>query len=466
MPAEPLPEKRIFYDDLDTVRFVEGAVDMARQARGVTSLGSVMTGLLIGGMAPIFSQVQIFDCKPLLALATPAEEDRAQRADRLAFLKLARRGHLAVGLLEGNGQTDGLEGAPYTLMNAFRAYVANPGFLFSGWPELNDVPELRREVLASLSRPDGRLSANLPDPVAARIEGLRDLDDALRGSASAIRVVRRPAQSLSGRVEAAIRDVGTVSDADDGRDGGGRDAGDAIRRIAAAVAARAERDGVSLESRSGWYLVIDLESIDRPGEKEGLRALREIVDFSYNAMVGESLTKDGVSLTMRAKIAAEAAAGEFTPGQAPGERWADLTPDLGRGEWLRWSIIPDLLTELEGLTSPESRLRELRTHRAEWIADFDQGHSWGISARVALPSAVVGMGSTFASSMLGGTGVEQALATSALAGVLTIVAATPGVRAFNERREARLRKSLTTRDDRAAVRTNAAAWLNRLRRPQ
>lgn len=465
MPADPLPEKRIFYDDLDTVRFGDSAADMARLAGGVTSLGSVMTGLLIGGVAPIFSQAQIFDCKPLLALATPAEEDPAQRADRLAFLKLARRGHLAVGLLEGDGQTGRLEGAP-SLMNAFQASVANPGFLFSGWPELDRVPELRREVLESLSRPDGRLSPNLPDPVAARIEGLRDLDDALRGSASAFRLVRRPAQSLSGRVEAAIRDVGVGRDEDDGGGGDGRVTGEAIRRIAATVAARAKQDGVSLESRSGWYLVIDLESIERPGEKEELQALREIVDFSYNAMVGESLTNDGVSLTMRAKIAAEAAAGEFTPGQAPGERWADLVPDLGRGEWLRWSIIPDLMTEFEGLVSPESRLRELRTHKAEWIADFDKGHSWGISVRVALPSAVVGVTSTFASSVLGGTGVEQALATSALAGALTLVAATPGVRAFNEWREARLKKSLTARDDRAAVRTSAAAWLNWLRRPQ
>ena len=91
MPEQTLPEKFVFYDDLDTVRFDDDVPAKEKLVRRVTALGTVMTGLLIGGVAPVLSRAQSCDCEPLLALTTPAE-DRAQRADRLAFLRLVRHG--------------------------------------------------------------------------------------------------------------------------------------------------------------------------------------------------------------------------------------------------------------------------------------------------------------------------------------------------------------------------------------
>jgi hypothetical protein len=265
-------------------------------------------------------------------------------------------------------------------------------------------------------------------------------------------MVRTAARPLSGRVAAAVREV-----ADGGND---------VRAVAAVIAERAQRETVSLDSRSGWYLLLERESAERPDQAAALDILRDIVDFSYNATVGESLTGSGVSLSIGDAAAADAAAAEFTPGQAPGERWADLMPASGRGEWLRWSEIPDLLTDLEGLASAESRLRELRVRQAEWIGEYDADHSWGINARIALPAAVGGLGVSFASSVLTGAPVEQAAAASALAGVVTIAAGMPAVRAFTERREARLKNRRMSTDDRGAVRTGAAAWLDRLKRPR
>lgn len=446
--SETLPAKFVFYDDLDTVRFAEGTPAQEKPVRRVTALGTLMTGLLIGDVAPILSRAQSCDCEPLLDLISPAVE-RADRDDRLAFLRLARQGSIAASLPENAPSADAPDGARYTVMNGFRTWVADPKFVFSGWPELNGNPELRQEVLGSLSQRGGRLSSSVPDQVAARIEGLRELDDAFRAAPSGIRVVRTPTESLSHRIGVAIRDVAE---------------GDAVRALAADIANRAPGEKMSLAGRSGWYLMIDLESREHPDQVVALEALRDIVDFSYNAMVGESLTQDGVSLSIGNAVAADAAAGEFTPGQSPGERWAELAPDSGRGEWLHWSDVPGLLTELHGLTSPESRLRELRTRRAEWFAEYDAGRSWGIHARIALPASVGGISATFASSVLTGVPLEQAVAASALAGVLTIVAGTPAVKAFNERREAKLRSSLLTTDDRGAVRTGAAAWLDHLRR--
>jgi hypothetical protein len=451
VPEATLPLQHVFYDDLDTVRFADSVPAEEKPARSVTALATVMTGLLIGEVAPVLSRAQVSDCEPLLALTAPAG-DRAQRDDRLAFLKLVRRGYIEVTLPEGGPSADAPDGQRYTVLNGFRSWVADPGFVFSGWPELNGNPELRQEILGALARPDGRLDVGLPDHLAARIEGLRDLDHALSRSPAGIRVVRTAARPLSGRVAAAAREVA--------------DGGDAVRAVVAVITERAQRETVNLDSRSGWYLMIDRESAERPDHGVALDTLRDIVDFSYNAMVGESLTGSGVSLSIGDAVAAAAAAAEFTPGRPPGERWADLMPAAGRGEWLRWADIPDLLTDLEGLASAESRLRELRVRQAEWIGEYDADHSWGINARIALPAAVGGLGVSFASSVLTGTPVEQAAAASALAGVVTIAAATPAVRAFTQRREARLKNRRMSTDDRGAVRTGAAAWLDRLKRPR
>ena len=286
MPEATLPPKYVYYDDLDTVRFADSVPAREKPARSVTALGTVMTGLLIGDVAPVLSRAQSCDCEPLLALTTPVAE-RAAQDDRLAFLKLVRRGYIEVTLPEGAPAADAPDGKRYTVLNGFRSWVADRGFVFSGWPELNGNPDLRQEILGSLASPDGRPSADLPDHVAARIDGLRELDGALNQSPAGIRVVRTAAQPLSGRIAAA-----------------------------------------------------------------------------------------------------------------------------------------------------------------------------------ALPAAIGGLGVSFASSLLTGAGVEQAAAASALAGVITIVAGTPAVRAFSERREARLKNRRTTTDYRGAVRTGAAAWLDRLKRQQ
>ena len=223
---------------------------------------------------------------------------------------------------------------------------------------------------------------------------------------------------------------------------------------------------MSLNNRSSWYLLIERISQDSdPAQNSALRVLRDVVDLNYNAMVSESLGDDGMSLSAGHEDAADTAADEFTPGWSPGKRWADLNPTPGKGNWLRWSNIPDLLTDLEVL-SPGGRLAELSARQSEWVAGYQTRHSWRISAKIALPGAVGTAVTGFGTSLMTSATPGQAAGVAALTGVATLVAATPGVRALRGRNAAREEERLRSRDERSTIRTGAAGWLERMRRSQ
>jgi hypothetical protein len=340
------PVKAVFYDGLDTVRFGNDVTGEVRKARALAAMGDVMVSMLAGNIAPILSQAQSYDNQLLLELISP-EGGTADSEDRLAFLQLARAGFVRVGLLKSGPGDAPPDGEYYTLMNFFRASLANTEFVLSGWPELNSSLDLRREVLGCLDQvPAGRMSAAVPASVAARVEGLRELDRNLRQSPQGISLVS-PAggDPLEGRVNRRLAAMGAD--------------GDPVRDAASAVSARARREAMSLNSRSNWYRLIEWGSQDSgPVRDSALRILRDIVDLNYNAMVSESLSDDGMSLSAGNEHAAYTAAEEFSPGQSPGKRWADLSPTPGKANWLRWSDVPELLTKIQVL-STDARLEEL-----------------------------------------------------------------------------------------------------------
>ena len=444
--------KAVFYDDLDTVRFSNNVRDKERKARDLAAMGDVMVGMLVGRIAAILSQAQSCDNQLLLTLISP-EGSRADRDDMRAFLRLARNGFVRVGLMENGPAADPADGERYTLMNIFRTSLANPTFLLSGWPELNSDLDLRNEVLGCLNRaPHSRMSAEVPAGIAARVEGLRELDRSLRQSPQGIRIVRQADEPLKTRINKMLRIMGTD--------------GDAVRHAAAEVFEHAMRGKMSLNSRSSWYLLIERISQDAdPAQDSALQVLRDVVDLNYNAMVSESLDDDGMSLSAGHEGAADTAADEFTPGWSPGKRCADLSPTQNKGNWLRWSDIPELLTDLEVL-SPGGRLAELRARQSEWVAGYETKHSWHLSAKIALPGAVGTAVTGFGTSLITSATPGQAAGVAALTGVATLVAATPGVRALRGRNTAREEERLRSRDERSAIRTGAAGWLDRMRRSQ
>src|SRR6202040_3810136 len=110
---------------------------------------------------------QSFDNQLILTLIS-AEGERADRDDRLGFLRLVSTGFIQIGLMENGPAADPPDGERYTLMNMFRTSLANRSFLLSGWPELNDNPGLRSEVLDCLNRTLGeRMSPGVPPNIAA-----------------------------------------------------------------------------------------------------------------------------------------------------------------------------------------------------------------------------------------------------------------------------------------------------------
>jgi hypothetical protein len=386
-------------------------------------------------------------------ISSEENKNRADREDRLAFLRLARAGFVRVGLMENGPAADAPGGERYTLMNMFRTSLADPKFVLSGWPELNENRDLRREVLACLNHAGAwRMSDEVPAKVAARIEALRDFDRNLRASPQGIRIVRQAEKPLGVRVTSMLQ----IVDAN----------GDAVRQAAKRVTERARRDNTSLNSRSNWYRLIELESkYSDAVQYSALMALRDIVDINYNAMVNESLNDEGMSLSAEYAEAADTAAHEFTPGQFPGKRWADLSHAEGTGNWLRWAEMPQLLAELEVL-SPDARLRELETRHAEWITSYEARRSWGVSIRTALPAAAGTVVTSFATSVMTGAMPGQAAGAAALTGAATLVAGTPTIRAWKERNSARLENRSISNDERHAIRTGAAGWLERIRRRQ
>ena len=450
--GENHPMKAVFYDDLDTVRFSNDVSDKERKARDLAAMGDVMVGMLAGRVAAILSQAQSYDNQLLLTLISP-EGGKADRDDMRAFIRLARTGFVRVGLMENGPAADPPDGGRYTLINMLRTSLADPMFLLSGWPELNSNVDLRNEVLDCLNRaPSGRMSAGVPAGIAARVEGLREFDRSLRQSPRGIRIVRQADEPLETRINNMLRIMGADADA--------------VRQAAAKVFEHATCEKMSLNSRSSWYLLIERISQDSdPVQDSALRVLRNIVDLNYNAMVSESLGDDGMSLSAGHENAADTAADEFTPGWSPGKRWADLSPTPGKGNWLRWSDMPDLLADLEVL-SPGGRLAELRVRQSEWVTGYETRHSWRVSAKIALPgavgTAVTGLGTSLITSATPG----QAAGVAALAGVATLVAATPRARALRGRNMAREEERLRSRDERSAIRTGAAGWLERMRRSQ
>jgi hypothetical protein len=441
LAGELRPSNAVYYDDLDTVRFGGDVSDEVRKARDVTAMGTVMLSIIAANVPPILSRAQSYDNQLLLTLVSPEGDS----ADRLAFLALARTGFIQVGLMR-NGAQAALGSDPYTLTSAFRIALLDDDFLLSGWPELDRQPDLRREIARCIDERGGYLTDAVPTAVSARLEGLREFDRNLAQSPNGIaQVDHAGGEKLGERVGGLLAGI---SDA-------------VVHDATSGILGRGGRGGMNMDSRSAWYRLIERQSAGRPAaELAALDVVRDLVDVAYNGMVGESLGRGGMSLSTGAE-AAIAAAGELTPGISPGRRWADLSPAPGRGDWMRWRDVPDLLASLQVLAGPDQRVEELKRRQSQWIAEYETTHSWGISVRIALPLAVGNAVTGLAGALITSATPGHAAGTAALTGVATLVAGTPAVRAMRVRQEARLRQRLITRDDRSAIRTGAAGWPER-----
>jgi hypothetical protein len=436
-----MPVSEVFYDDLDTVRFGSGVSAADRKARGITAMGTLMLGLLVGNAAPLLSQAQAFDGELILGLLGQPR-DTEQRGDRLAILRLARQGYFRVGILDSEAlRADPPDGERYTLINAFRSALGGAGFVFSGWPELAD-PELRPELLSCLDHAPDQLGSLAGSDVADRVEGLRELDRNLRqGSGQgALKVVRPVAsQGLRERVRADLAD---------GASGDPELANAAEWLLGEVDADRAGRFG----SRSGWYSLLD--QYKRTGG--AVTTVRDIVDGHYNAIVAESMGAPGISLSCGDEEAACLLATHYGLSEGTGERAVNLVADPRRAGWLRWTQVPELLETLDDL-SPDRRLDHLVREHSDFVGTYQSDNRLGVSLKVALPAGIVAGLAAFGAAPIAGPGIAAAAAQAAVTGAVTMVAAVPAFRRAGDR----YRRRLTHREGeqwQSSIRTGSAAW--------
>jgi hypothetical protein len=448
--AQVAPTVTAFYGGLDTVRFADDIASETRKARAMTVTGELMMDMIVGKIAPFLSQAQSYDNRLILDLITP-HDDPKHSNDRLAILHLARAGFIHVAMMDRAPANPRAGSDRYTLINLLRASLANPEFVLSGWPELNDNLDLRGEVLDCLDHaPDGRMSSAVPPNIAARVEGLREFDWNLRQSPSGIGIVQPPGGDPLGiRIQASLY---------------ARPQGEAIRNAGIALFAEAGRRSMNLNSRSGWYRLLFMAAQAGDTETETLSSLREIVDLDYNWMVGQSLKPGGMSLASGDQSAADAAADRMSLGQPLGREWADLMPASDKGDWLHWADLPQILSEIDVLDSHQQRIAELKRRRENWLAEYAMENSWGLALRIALPTAVASaLIPSVPISLLTSATATQAAISASLTGITTLIAGTPAVRAAQRWNTGRALQRLTSHDERSVIRTGAAGWLDRIR---
>jgi len=437
-------QSEIFYEDLDTVRFAPEVPAPERRAQTVAAIGSMMLGLLVGNTAALLSQTQAFDSQPLLGLLAGQSTDAGSK-DRLAFLRLARSGWIRVGVVPAKRlRDDPPDGRRRTLLNAFRTALGNPGFRLSAWPELADQ-DLRARLLEGLDRAPDDLDTEVGPALAARAEGLLELDRSLRrgqrnGKRSIIRVGTPAGDALDARVHADLQSAGDGSELA------------AVRRWLSGPTA-----WDTVNSRSAWYSVADTCPVP-----DGPAALRQLVDGHYNAIVGESLGAPGLSLTCADDDAALLLARHYGLKAQLGSRMVDLLPTPGL-DWLRWSHIPGLLDELQDV-SPSRRLTDLHSRQLDWLKGQpapDPG--LGLSLQLALPASMLTTAASMGESVVGGSPPAHAAAQAAVTGIVALLAATPLARRAGRRLRSRAERRQAGQRHRGeqwenAIRTGAAAW--------
>ncbi|MDP9418098.1 MAG: hypothetical protein M3P48_09790 [Actinomycetota bacterium] len=427
---------------LDTVGFGATVDATVRAERAAAATGALMLDILLTGATPVLSQTQAFDNALLLdQVAQTTQESRA-------LLRLFGSGYIRVRIFDSPSLLVPETEERFSLVNAFRSALAEPGFLFSAWPQLAE-PDLRAHVFERLCSNRSSLSGIDDDSLVARLEGLRELDSQLRASNLVERALPSIGPSLSTRVAAGLAAL----------------AHDDMFGLEQALAWLNDRtrDGEAntLDRRGTWYNLISRLSKQRPELSEATQAVTDVVDAAYNAIVAESLGVTGwLTSTETADVAAAIAS--VTDDSSTGGLAVELLQDPRRSEWLTWSRVEQLLPDLQHM-SPQRRLDHLAIEHSEYVGREAVGRQAKLMLRLAIPMQAAAGSATVAGSVIGAAmgGVPGAGLGGLLTAAVTFLAV-PVARRAEERAQAALERKqakewLAEARQRATVATGTAS---------
>lgn len=432
-----------YFSAYDSVNFAVDPllvhVDPASSA--IEAKASVLLGLLVGDSAPCFTDAQLFDNRCLLDELCENDENSD------AILELAANARLRYRILDpGPGPDHDLGGLKQGLLTAFVEALYREDFVFSAWPELEDL-SLRAEVAAVLVA-GVSLDAEFETPLRRRLTALKVLDDALRGQT--VEVVDRPT------ISPALKDwLGRSSD--------DPELSDPARMLHGLVNA-VEKSRVSLERRSVWHRVIRTHSAELGVENSRLFA--EGVDAIYNDAIATQF-QCGATISLGPSLS-ERLGSDLGIRGLRNSTQIDIAKNPGIQDHLSWSQVPELLRILEHYRDPQARLDRVIAEMSRAIGQTDATHGLSVWIRVAAPSiggsaAVAGVTAAVVDKMqVLPIPAPAAIGASALTvGVLTAIAASPPVNRFVGRRIEQKTAEHVKRV-RAELTRGGASWIHAL----
>ena len=190
--------------------------------------------------------------------------------------------------------------------------------------------------------------------------------------------------------------------------------------------------------------------------------LQDLVDAHYNAIIAEALHAKGLSIACSSTHAAELLVQTYGVHKQYGMRALKIMESSYDDSWLRWKNIPSLL-EMLGSTSPDERLKSLEKMHKEWLGTFQANYDFSVSMRIALPSALLAAGGSYAGAVITGGDPLLSAGSAALTGLITLFPAAPFVRRAAERRKAAMERNQEVRWENY-INQGDAAWLDRFHR--
>ncbi|WP_091039370.1 hypothetical protein [Glycomyces harbinensis] len=339
--------KTAYFGVLDSVNFSADLPDDDLAHRTLHATGAVMLQMILGGVNPVLSQTQAFDCA--MFTGGLARMDRGS----IAMMELVRSGQIQVRILDSAALLDDpADGRRFTLINAFRSALLQRDFRFSSWPELGGDMTLRAAIAEQLDRDPFGVDAVADGPLLHRLLGLIEFDRALRDSPVSERASVTSGASLADRVLGALANIR--------RNTAGGDT-EVLTRLETRAAAGG--DGRPFTRRSSWYALLDeyeevASDAGDPSRLAQLGMVRGLVNAKYNGIVAESLNADGLDVEFAdfktAGIVAQAGVENLV-----GARATQVLEESEIEAWLTWSELPGILSDMRNLTAPQNRFRHL-----------------------------------------------------------------------------------------------------------
>lgn len=410
------PVQLTYYSSLDSVNVATDRSKEERVAGAASATSAVMAGLIVGQRTPVLSQTQAFDNATLVGLLQEAGDQGR------AVLNVVRDDQIQVRLLaDGHDEP--------TLLKSFKSALQNPEFHFSAWPEFQG-PADDGQRMAAVAHLEGGPNT-VPTELAQKLQGIADLDAALRAS-PAHELARSPGDlALLRRCLAAI---------------GGLDlspGGVAARfRLVNEIQAR----GIKVaNSRTGWYKTISRQLVSAdPETRAFLDQARVLVDLSYHEVVCQSLGAQRLDVMLDGSTAAAQALVDAQFGLTVQEQTIQLEIEGDGG--LDWAQLPDVLEDLRAYSDPNRRLERFQQRHGEIQVRKSQDGSMSLSVRLGMLTVPTSLGAALAQDHVGG------LSGMLVATVIGLTAATPPVGRLGQRIVARDAKRRQERRSRQQLR--------------